>query len=87
MILARIVAAIANEGFIALQEGLASRSDIDTAVKLGANHPRGPLEWAELMGLDTVFQTMRTLQSELGDAYLPAPRLRRFVQAGVTSAE
>jgi 3-hydroxybutyryl-CoA dehydrogenase len=87
MILARIVAAIANESLIALQEGLASRSDMDTAVKLGANHPRGPLEWAALMGLDTVFQTMRTLQAELGDAYLPAPLLRRLVQAGITSVE
>ena len=51
MVLSRIVAAIANEGLLALQEGLASRSDIDTAVKLGANHPRGPLEWAEYIGL------------------------------------
>lgn len=87
MILARILAAIANEGLLALQEGLASRTDIDTAVKLGANHPRGPLEWAELMGLDAVFQTLRALQAELGDAYLPAPRLRRLVQAGITAVE
>jgi 3-hydroxybutyryl-CoA dehydrogenase len=85
MVLARIVAAIANEGFMALQEGLASRGDLDIAVKLGANHPRGPLEWAEFMGLDTVFQTLRTLHAELGDAYLPATRLRRLVQAGATT--
>ncbi len=85
MVLTRILAAIANEGLIALHEGLASRSDIDTAVKLGANHPRGPLDWAELLGLDTVFQTLRSLQSELGDAYLPATRLRRLVQAGNTT--
>jgi 3-hydroxybutyryl-CoA dehydrogenase len=82
MVITRILAAIANEGLIALHEGLASRSDIDTAVKLGANHPRGPLDWAELLGLDTVFQTLRTLESELGDAYQPATRLRRLVQAG-----
>jgi 3-hydroxybutyryl-CoA dehydrogenase len=56
-------------------------------VKLGANHPRGPLEWAEYMGLDTVFQTLRALQGELGDTYLPAPRLRRLVQAGMTTVE
>jgi 3-hydroxybutyryl-CoA dehydrogenase len=85
MVLARIVAAIANEGLLALQEGLASREDLDIAVKLGANHPRGPLEWAEFMGLDTVFQTLRTLQAELGDTYLPAARLRRLVQAGATT--
>jgi 3-hydroxybutyryl-CoA dehydrogenase len=84
MVITRILAAIANEGLIALHEGLASRSDIDTAVKLGANHPRGPLDWAELLGLDTVFQTLRTLESELGDAYQPATRLRRLVQAGST---
>ncbi|MFN0073449.1 MAG: 3-hydroxyacyl-CoA dehydrogenase [Chloroflexota bacterium] len=87
MILGRIIAAIANEGFTALHDGLATRADIDTAVKLGANHPRGPLEWAEHMGLETVFQTMRTLQSEYGDAYTPSIRLRRLVQAGSAVAE
>jgi 3-hydroxybutyryl-CoA dehydrogenase len=85
MVLTRVLAAIANEGFIALQDGLASRVDIDTAVKLGANHPRGPLEWADLIGLDTVFHTLRSLHAELGEAYLPSSRLRRLVQSGAVT--
>jgi 3-hydroxybutyryl-CoA dehydrogenase len=87
MVLSRITSCIANEGLIALHEGLATREAIDTAVKLGANHSRGPLDWAELIGLDTVLQTLRTLQTELGDTYAPAPRLRRLVQSGATAVE
>lgn len=81
-VLNRMLATIANEGMIALHEGLATRAAIDTAVKLGANHPRGPLEWAEYLGLDAVYQTLRSLSAELGETYLPAVRLRRLVQSG-----
>ena len=84
MVLGRIVAAIANEGLTALGEGLATREAIDTAVRLGANHPLGPLEWADKMGLETIYHTLRTLQTEYGDAYTPSMLLRRLVQTGAS---
>jgi 3-hydroxybutyryl-CoA dehydrogenase len=81
----RIVALIVNEATQALMEGVASAADIDTAVKLGANYPRGPLEWGDLMGLDTVYAIIKGLQEEHGeDRYRPSPLLRKMVMTGWT---
>ena len=81
----RIVALIANEASQALMEGIASAADIDAAVKLGANYPHGPLEWGDLIGLDTVYAVIRGLQEEHGeDRYRPSPLLRKMVYAGWT---
>ena len=60
-----------------------AQEDIDTGLKLGLNHPMGPLELADLVGLDTVLAIMETLHSGLGDdKYRPCPLLRRYVAAG-----
>jgi 3-hydroxybutyryl-CoA dehydrogenase len=83
MILARVVSMLANEAASALEDGVASAQDIDTAMKLGVAYPFGPLEWADRLGLDLVYQTVRTLQQDYGDdRYRPAVRLRRLAQAG-----
>jgi 3-hydroxybutyryl-CoA dehydrogenase len=64
-------------------EGVASAEDIDLAMKLGTRYPFGPLEWADLIGLDTVLGIMNGLFNEWGDdRYRPAPLLRRMVAAG-----
>ena len=74
-----------NEACFALQEGLASAEDIDTAVRLGLNHPMGPLTLADLVGLDTLLAIAEVLHRELGeDKYRPAPLLRQYVAAGWT---
>jgi 3-hydroxybutyryl-CoA dehydrogenase len=83
MVLARVLSMIINEAAVALDDGVASAEDIDTAMKLGVAYPLGPLEWADRLGLDVVYQTVRTLQQDYGDdRYRPAIRLRRLVQAG-----
>jgi 3-hydroxybutyryl-CoA dehydrogenase len=85
LVAARIVSLIANEAAFALQEGIASADDIDAAVRLGANYPHGPLEWADLMGVDLVYAIIRGMYAELGDdRYRPAPSLRRMALAGRT---
>ena len=67
----------------ALMDGVASAADIDTAMKLGTNYPRGPLAWGDLIGLDVVLGVMRGLQEEFGDdRYRPCPLLARYVLAG-----
>lgn len=83
LVRARILCALINEAATALMEGVAAPEDIDPAMRLGANYPRGPLEWADLIGLDVVLGVMRGLQQEYGeDRYRPCPLLSRMVQAG-----
>lgn len=79
----RILIPYINEGITVLSEGTASAADIDTAMKLGANHPMGPLELGDLVGLDVVLAIMEVLQAETGqDKYAPAPLLKKMVRAG-----
>jgi 3-hydroxybutyryl-CoA dehydrogenase len=83
MVLARVLSMIVNEAAATLDDGVATAEDIDTAIKLGVAYPLGPLEWADRLGLDVVFNTMRTLQNDYGDPrYRSAIGLRRRVQAG-----
>jgi 3-hydroxybutyryl-CoA dehydrogenase len=79
----RILIPLLNEACFALQEGLASPEDIDAGVKLGLNHPMGPLTLADFIGLDTCLYIAEVLHRELGeDKYRPAPLLRQYVAAG-----
>jgi len=79
----RILLPMINEAVFALMEGVGSREAIDTAMKLGANHPMGPLALADLIGLDTCLAILEVLHRELGDPkYRPCPLLRKMVYAG-----
>jgi 3-hydroxybutyryl-CoA dehydrogenase len=79
----RILIPMLNEACFALQEGLASAEDIDTAMKLGTNVPMGPLALADFIGLDTCLYIAEVLHHGLGDdKYRPAPLLRQYVDAG-----
>lgn len=79
----RILCPMINEAIFALQEGIGSREAIDTVMKLGMNHPIGPLALADLIGLDVVLAVMEILQRDLGeDKYRPAYLLRKMVAAG-----
>ena len=81
-ITSRINAMIGNEAFYMLQEGLASPEDIDKALKLGLNHPMGPFELVDLVGLDTRLHILEYLHKTLGEKYRPAPLLVQYVKAG-----
>ena len=81
-ITSRINAMIGNEAFLILQEGVATAADIDKAVKLGLNHPMGPFEMADLVGLDTRLAVLEFLHKSLGEKYRPAPLLVEHVKAG-----
>jgi 3-hydroxybutyryl-CoA dehydrogenase len=79
----RILIPLINEACFALQEGLGTAADIDTGAKLGLNHPMGPLELADLIGLDTCLAIANVLHEELGDdKYRPANNLKMHVAAG-----
>jgi 3-hydroxybutyryl-CoA dehydrogenase len=78
----RLIFSYMNEGVYAFYEGLGKAEEIDAIMKMGANHPMGPLELADLVGLDTVFSVMQILQEAFGDKYRPCPLLRKYVDAG-----
>jgi 3-hydroxybutyryl-CoA dehydrogenase len=80
----RINAMIGNEAFYMLQEGVASARDIDKALKLGLNHPMGPFELVDLVGLDTRLSILRFLHRTLGEKFRPCPLLEQYVAAGRT---
>jgi 3-hydroxybutyryl-CoA dehydrogenase len=79
----RILVPMINEAVFVLQEGLASAEEIDAGMKLGANHPIGPLALADLIGLDTLLAIMEVFYRDFNDSkYRPAPLLREMVDAG-----
>src|SRR6185437_11421918 len=78
----RINAMIGNEAFYMLQEGVATAADIDKALKLGLNHPMGPFELVDLVGLDVRLSILQHLHRTLGDKYRPCPLLEQYVKAG-----
>ena len=78
----RINAMIGNEAFYMLQEGVASARDIDKALKLGLNHPMGPFELVDLVGLDTRLSILRFLHRSLGEKFRPCPLMEQYVAAG-----
>ena len=79
----RILLPMINEAVYSLYHGVGKREDIDTVMKLGMNHPMGPLELADLIGLDTCLAVMETLYNGFNDSkYRPCPLLRKYVEAG-----
>ncbi len=78
----RLLSAMINEGIRCLDEGVASLEDIDTAMKVGAGMPRGPLQWVDTLGLDTLLRSLAALNDRYGERFLPSPLLKRKVAAG-----
>ncbi len=74
MIAARVIAMIINEAYFALGDEVSTKQDIDTAMKLGTNYPRGPFEWCDLIGIRSILQLLELLSKE-DDRYTPAPAL------------
>lgn len=80
----RILIPMINEAIMVLETGIASAEDIDQAMQLGSNHPMGPLELADYIGLDVVLAIMETLYEGFSDSkYRPAPLLKKYVEAGL----
>jgi len=82
VVTSRINALIGNEAFAMLEAGVASARDIDKALKLGLNHPMGPFEMVDLVGLDTRLSILEYLHRTLGEKYRPSPLLVQYVKAG-----
>jgi 3-hydroxybutyryl-CoA dehydrogenase len=78
----RLIFSFMNEAIYTLYEGVGKAEDIDAIMKMGANHPMGPLELADYVGLDTVLSVMSVLQEAFGDKYRPCPLLVKYVDAG-----
>ena len=78
----RILCPMMNEAAYLVYEGVASAEDVDKAMKLGANHPIGPLSLADLVGIDVLYSIMQTLEKELGSKYHPCPLLEQMVREG-----
>jgi 3-hydroxybutyryl-CoA dehydrogenase len=79
----RVLMPMINEAVFCVMEGVAEPEAVDTVMKLGMNHPMGPLALADLIGLDTCLSILEVLQSDLGDdKYRPCPLLRKYVAAG-----
>jgi 3-hydroxybutyryl-CoA dehydrogenase len=78
----RVNASLGNEAFYMLMEGVASARDIDKALKLGLNHPMGPFELVDLVGLDTRLSILEYLHRSMGEKYRPCPLLVQYVRAG-----
>ncbi|CAN5780627.1 3-hydroxybutyryl-CoA dehydrogenase [soil metagenome] len=78
----RVNASIGNEAFYMLMEGVASARDIDKALNLGLNHPMGPFELGDLVGLDTRLSILEYLHRSMGEKYRPCPLLAQYVKAG-----
>src|SRR5437764_7616149 len=79
----RVLMPMLNEAFYAVMEGVGTPDAIDTVMKLGMNHPMGPLALADLIGLDTCLAILEVLHDSLGDSkYRPCPLLRKYVAAG-----
>jgi len=78
----RINALIGNEAFRMLEQGVASAEDIDKAIKLGLNHPMGPFEMADLVGLDVRLSILEHLHATLGETFRPSNLMRQYVKAG-----
>ena len=81
-ITSRVNVTIGNEAFFMMMEGVASPRDIDKALKLGLNHPMGPFELVDLVGLDTRLSILEYLHRSLGEKYRPCPLLAQYVKAG-----
>ena len=82
LVTSRINAMIGNEAFYMLQDGVASARDIDKALRLGLNHPMGPFELVDLVGLDVRLSILRYLHRTLGEKFRPCPLLEQYVNEG-----
>lgn len=78
----RVLMPMINDAIYCLHEGITSRESIDSIMKLGANHPMGPLELADLVGLDICLDILEVLHADLGEKYRPCPLLRKMVAGG-----
>lgn len=84
LITARVLAMVVNEAAFAVMEGVANAQDIDTAMKLGTNYPKGPLAWADEIGADLIVGILQALHSEYGEErYRPCVLLKQYARAGM----